>query len=535
MGDVAEVARRVFGYGVLRPGQAEAMAAVAAGRDTLVVLPTGAGKSAVYQVPAVLRRGPTVVVSPLIALQQDQVARLAELGRRTQAFAVSSAVTEGERDEAFRRVADGAAEFLFLAPEQLANPDVLARVAALRPSLVAVDEAHCVSSWGHDFRPDYLRLGELVDAIGHPPVVALTATAAPPVRDDIVTRLRLRDPLVVVRGYARPNIVLEVVRVLSPEEQRAALLDRAANLPAPGLVYAGTRRGAEELAAAAALDLGAQGPRVAVYHGGRRAAERRQVQDAFMAGALDLVVATSAFGLGIDKPEVRFVLHATVPDSPDSYYQEVGRACRDGGPAQAVLFYRPEDLGLRRYFAAGVPDHADVVQVAAALAAGTTDPRRLREATGLGPRRLGRIRNLLPEVPPADRSDPQRAATAALALAERHRKLERSRIEMMRGYAETTGCRRQFLLGYFGEDLPEPCGRCDRCAAGNGDAAPRRAAPAYPVQARVCHPQFGEGVVMTHGRDPDTVTVLFDEAGYRHLALDAVDGNGLLTRVDPDR
>ncbi|MFZ5850858.1 MAG: DEAD/DEAH box helicase, partial [Actinomycetota bacterium] len=236
------------------------MAAVAAGRDTLVVLPTGAGKSAVYQVPAVLRRGPTVVVSPLIALQQDQVARLAELGRRTQAFAVSSAVTEGERDEAFRRVADGAAEFLFLAPEQLANPDVLARVATLRPSLVAVDEAHCVSSWGHDFRPDYLRLGELVDALGHPPVVALTATAAPPVRDDIVTRLRLRDPLVVVRGYARPNIVLEVVRVLPPEEQRAALLDRAANLPAPGLVYAGTRRGAEELAAAA----GARGRSVAV-------------------------------------------------------------------------------------------------------------------------------------------------------------------------------------------------------------------------------------------------------------------------------
>ncbi len=518
----------MFGYEQLRAGQAEAMASLVAGRDVLLVLPTGAGKSAVYQIPAVILRRPTVVVSPLIALQRDQVAALQEVGGQTRAHAVSSAASQGQRRAAFADMRAGQAEFLFLAPEQLANDEVLARVRALRPSFVAVDEAHCVSAWGHDFRPDYLRLGEFLDALGHPRVVALTATAAPPVREDIVERLHLRDPHVIVRGFAPSNIALGVVRVMSDAEKREAVLLRAAAEVKPGVVYTGTRREAEEYAAAVAeLGLAA-----AAYHGGLRTAVRNEVQHAFMGGELDVIVATSAFGMGIDKPDIRFVLHATVPDSPDSYYQETGRAGRDGKAAHAVLFYRPEDLGLRRFFASAMPDAGDIEVVADALVREErVTRRRLGEITGFGPRKLGRILNLLSEVEPTQRRNPPEASRRAVAVAESHRRLEQSRIEMMRRYAETTGCRRQFLLGYFGEHLPEPCGNCDTCRAGAGEAVDQPRRPLFPLQSRVRHPEFGTGMVMSYDTDPDRVTVLFDEAGYRTLALAAVRDHALLAAV----
>src|SRR5689334_9970847 len=250
--EVERVAREVFGYEELRPGQADAMAALVDGHDVLLVMPTGGGKSAVYQIPAVILHGATVVVSPLIALQRDQVDALRERGRQTMAHAVSSAVSAAEREEAWEAVASGEAEFLFLAPEQLANPEVLERVRALAPSVVAVDEAHAVSAWGHDFRPDYLRLGEFIDAIGHPRVVALTATAAPPVREDIVERLRMRDPEVIVRGFARPNITIEVVRPTSDADKRDTVLLRTAAEAKPAILYTATRKETEEYAAAVA-------------------------------------------------------------------------------------------------------------------------------------------------------------------------------------------------------------------------------------------------------------------------------------------
>jgi ATP-dependent DNA helicase RecQ len=469
------------------------------------------------------------VISPLIALQRDQVDGLLEHGDdRTKAYAVSSAVSARERQEAWDAVESGEAEFLFLAPEQLANEDVLERVKALRPSIVAVDEAHAVSAWGHDFRPDYLRLGELIDAIGHPRVIALTATASPPVRDDIVRRLHLRDAEVIVRGFARPNIFLEVVRILSDRDKREAVLLRAMSEAKPCIVYTGTRKDAEDYAAGIAeLGLAA-----AAYHGGMRARDRDDVQRRFLCDELDVIVATSAFGMGIDKPGVRTVIHATVPDSPDSYYQEVGRAGRDGEPSHAVLYYREEDLGLRRFFAGGIPAADDLAHVAGArrnLADGRSDAavrRELAEATGFGPRKLGRLLNLLDEAEGLD--DPRAAAERAVEVAESRRKLEESRIEMMRGFAETTGCRRQFLMSYFGEHLPDPCGSCDTCVAGTAEAGTRPADAPYDLQSRVRHPEFGAGVVMGYDTDPDTVTVLFEESGYRTLALKAVQANDLL-------
>ncbi|MDQ4068186.1 MAG: RecQ family ATP-dependent DNA helicase, partial [Actinomycetota bacterium] len=272
------LARNTFGFDQLRPGQEDAIRAAAEGRDTLAVLPTGAGKSAIYQLAALLIPGPTVVVSPLIALQRDQVQAL--LANGVDAAEANSQVRAADRREAFEDFGSGDLEFLFLAPEQLANPEVLDEVAAAKPSLLVVDEAHCISSWGHDFRPDYLRLGAVAEALGRPPILALTATAAPPVRAEIVERLGLRDPLVVVRGFDRPNIALAVERFTDGDAKRAALLDRvteAAREAGVGIVYAATRRIAEEVAEA----LAARGVRGEAYHGGLPASRRREIEAAF--------------------------------------------------------------------------------------------------------------------------------------------------------------------------------------------------------------------------------------------------------------
>ncbi len=530
MDEVRDTARDVFGWSELRPAQAEAITALLDGHDVLLVMPTGAGKSAVYQLPGVHLDGPTLVVSPLIALQHDQVTSLLDRGDEvTNAVAVSSAVSAGKRGEALDAAARGEVEFLFLAPEQLVNDDVLERVREARPSLVAIDEAHCVSAWGHDFRPDYLRLGELIDRLGdpRPRVIALTATAAPPVRDDIVERLRLVQPKVIVRGFARPNIKLEVVRALGDEEKHSMVIERVASEVKPGILYTATRRSAEEYAE----ELRELGLRSCAYHGNLKRAERVESQRLFTNGELDVMVATSAFGMGIDKPDIRFVVHAEVADSPDSYYQEVGRAGRDGKPATAVLYYRQEDLGLRRFFTSAVPDADDIRSVAAAVArhggeAGDIHRVEVQDATGLGPRKAARILNLLDGV---DLSEPDAATEKAIRRAEGNQRLERSRVEMMRGYAETTGCRRQFILSYFGESLPEPCGNCDTCLAGTATAADVPADTPYPPQARVRHREFGPGVVMSH--DDDRVTVLFEEAGYRTLAVPAV-AEGVLVVED---
>jgi ATP-dependent DNA helicase RecQ len=526
---VSRAAREVLGYEALRPGQGEAVESVLAGRDTLAVLSTGSGKSAIYQLSGLLTEGATLVISPLIALQRDQVERLRE--RALGAAQLNSSVPESERAKALADLADDALEFLFLAPEQLANPEVLDELAASRPSLVVIDEAHCISEWGHDFRPDYLRLGTAIEALGHPTVLALTATAAPPVREEIIHRLGLQDPEVVVRGFDRPNIDLAVDRFHDERRQRAALLDRTAEAPKPGIVYAATRRATEELAEG----LRDRGVRAAAYHAGLKASAREAAHERFMDSDVDVIVATTAFGMGVDKPDVRFVHHAHVPDSVDSYFQEVGRAGRDGRPSQAVLFYRPEDLGLRRFFAGGGQVGLDELREVAQVVSRARDPIEptdLQERTELSQSKLATAVSRLEDAGavevlptghvarPAGAPPLEEAVQEALRTEEDRREFERSRLEMMRAFAETDDCRREVVLTYFGEPFEGPCGRCDNCRAGLVEEDDGGDEP-FALGARVAHPEWGEGVVQRYDGDR-AVVVLFDEVGYKTLALDVV-------------
>jgi ATP-dependent DNA helicase RecQ len=459
---IERAAGEVFGFEQLRPGQAEAVEHVLAGRDTLAVMSTGYGKSAIYQIAALLIPGPTVVVSPLIALQSEQVEEL-EREKAGGAAAVSSFVPAGARREALEELAAGELEFVFLSPEQLSNEEVLADVVAARPSLFVVDEAHLISEWGHDFRPDYLKLGAVAEAVGRPPVLALTATAAPPVRDEIVERLGMRSPEVIVRGFDRPEIWLGVERFHAERSKREALLERVAAEPKPGIVYAATRRLSEELAG----ELAEHGVSAVAYHAGLSRRARMAAQEAFMTDEVEVVVATTAFGMGVDKPNVRFVFHSEPADSVDSYYQELGRAGRDREPARALLFYRPEDLGLRRFFAGG-------------------------------------------------------------PTSDRHREFERSRVEMMGAYAESSGCRRAFVLTYFGERFSPPCGNCDNCQAGlvSADSGERP----FAEGTEVAHERWGVGTVQHY--EEGSVVVLFESVGYKKLGVDIVLERGLLASVD---
>jgi ATP-dependent DNA helicase RecQ len=539
---IERVAREAFGFAALRPGQREAIEAVLQGRDALAVMSTGSGKSAIYQIAGLLSPGATVVISPLIALQRDQVDDLA--ARATGGAAqLNSHIPASERERALAELAEEALEFLLLAPEQLANRDVLDRLAVARPSLLVVDEAHCISEWGHDFRHDYLRIGAAAQALGRPTILALTATAAPPVRDEIVERLGLRDPAIVIRGFDRPNIRLRVERFHGEggeERKLRALAERIADAGPPGIVYVATRRQSEELAES----LCERDVRAASYHAGMKPAERDDVQERFMAGDLDVVAATTAFGMGIDKPDVRWVLHSEVSESLDAYYQEVGRAGRDGAPAECVLFYRTEDLGLRHFFSgAGHVEVDEIGQVLAAVRehAGPVEPAELQEATELSQTKLttavARLEEagaveVLPtgEVAPVeDDRPPSEAVRAAAEAEEKRRSFDRSRVDMMRAYAETDGCRRAFLLSYFGEPFEPPCGNCDNCLSGRSLGAAAPGDVPFVVGARVAHGQWGEGVVQRY--DDDSVVVLFDEAGYKTLALEVIREREILSAV----
>ncbi|SHF46413.1 RecQ family ATP-dependent DNA helicase [Streptoalloteichus hindustanus] len=503
-------------------------------RDTLVVLAAGAGKTAIYAIAGRSLPGPTVVVSPTLSLQRDQVESLRAAG--LAAACANSRMSAGDHAAAFAGFRRHELEFLLLAPEQLARRDVVDELRAARPSLFVVDEAHCVSEWGHDFRPDYLALTGVIEELGRPRVLALTATASQSVREEIVDRLGMREPAVVVRDVDRPNIHL-AVQLHGKDAKDDAVVADVLDRTGSGIVYVATRRHADELAEA----LRSAGEDAAAYHGTLRRQERDEVQDAFMGDALRVVVATNAFGMGVDKPDVRFVLHADPPPSVDAYYQEIGRAGRDGAAATAVLHHGPRDFGLARYLSSGGDPSPD--QFAALVRelrrSGPSARGPLGERLGLSRHALGRI------VPPLVRAGAVRevarrrlaavdtdtpvgrlAEAAAESLRRRH-ELQRSRVETMRRYAETTDCRRRVLLEMLGEVRDEPCGRCDNCDRGR--AHERRDGEPRPG-TRVRHQEWGSGTVQTV--EDDIVVVLFDDSGYRTLSLPVVRDRRLLSTED---
>ena len=458
----------------------------------LLVAPTGAGKSLVYLVGGVLTDGPTLVVSPLLALQQDQIDRIEAAPGNVHAARISSAETERQRDEVLARAADGEVDFLFLAPEQLANDEVRRRLAGLGPGLVAVDEAHCVSAWGHDFRPDYLRLGELVGQLGAPRVVAMTATAAPPVRDDIVERLRLRRPAH-VRDRLRPAEHRPRGRSAPPtsrnsgpgcwtrsREGRASSTAAPAGRPRSTPPRSPTRGAGRGLPRRAGRPPRAGGPRG--VHGGR--GRRRGRHLGVRHGDRQADSGSCA------RPGPGVAGHLLPGGRP--------RRARRGGRPRATLVYRPEDLALGRFFSAPVPRPGDVERCWRPRPPSATEPAQRSPSTRGSARARSAGSSTCARMSPADGR--QAAATRSLAGdsggPRRDRSLERSRVEMMRGYAETDRCRTEFLVGYFGERLGERCGVCDNCRAGVGaEPAERRGRAVRRCRREVRHEEFGEGVV----------------------------------------
>jgi ATP-dependent DNA helicase RecQ len=538
--EIERVAEERFGYAQLRPVQLAAIETLVSGRDVLAVLPTGSGKSAIYQIAAALLDGITIVVSPLIALQRDQLEGLADAPDAPAAVAVNSSQTDAENGAAWSALRSGEATYVLLAPEQLRKEDVLERLRGLQVSLFAVDEAHCVSAWGHDFRPDYLQLGAAISRLGGPTTVALTATGSPPVREEITARLGLTDPYLASGGFDRPNISLAVTRHTEERAKRQAVVEQVAGLPMPGLVYTATRAGTERYAAA----LAEQGLRAAAYHAGLKSSERDDVHERFRDDQLDVVVATTAFGMGIDKPNVRFVVHADIPDSVDSYYQEIGRAGRDGEPSSAVLHYREQDLGLRRFFAARSPDTSALERAFDALLAEERPltVAQLAERLDTTSRRLGGLLNSLEsagaltrrsgKLRPDRKLDARQAAAKAVERSEERERIDGSRIAMMRAYAEADSCRRQALLAYFGEEYERRCESCDWCAEHPDQPTTPQAPDAdvpFPAQAEVVHREWGPGTVMSV--EEDRITVFFEEQGYKVLSLEAIEEHDLLARA----
>jgi ATP-dependent DNA helicase RecQ len=481
-----------FGHETLRPGQSEVIADIFAGKPVIAVMPTGAGKSLCYQLPAVIygeRGGVTLVVSPLIALMKDQVDALTARG--VPAVALTSHAGAGEQSEILDGIRAGRYTLVYVAPERFRSPrfvDALRSIAG-RLALIAIDEAHCISEWGHDFRPDYRRLGPIVKALGAPRLAAFTATATPEVRRDIAHQLGMEGARPHVRGFDRPNLRYEVVKVGGTAD-KAHQLAEVARMREGGvaLVYAATRKNAE----AYALELKSAGMKVRVYHAGLENNAREKAQDHFMAGQLDAIVATNAFGMGVDKRDIRLVVHADIPRSPEAYYQEAGRGGRDGKPTRCVLLFNHGDIRLQEFLIDASYPSAEVLRGLWKL---LRDRPNLGELTAYDDELEARLkRNLGAEVSNATigaamrilerhgmlRRDDQRIAAVRpdpgadfpildVTSLQRRAEVERSKLRTMVEYAYYPRCRRQFVLEYFGDEdwanRDRRCGACDNCDA----------------------------------------------------------------------
>jgi DNA topoisomerase-3 len=498
-----EILNTRFAYSQFRPRQEAICRAVADGRDALVVMPTGAGKSLCYQVPGLARGGTTLVISPLVALIEDQVTRL--ISRGVRAARIHSGRSREESRETFRAYLRGELEFLFIAPERLAVPGFAEMLKQHPPALIAVDEAHCISHWGHDFRPDYRLVGERLQGLKNTPVVALTATATPLVQRDICVQLRLREPELFIHGFRRENLAIQVVDALPSEraERIAILLGDPERRPA--IVYAPTRKKAEELASTLPAAL-----RASAYHAGMTPKDREAVQLSFLNGTADVIVATVAFGMGIDKANVRTVVHAALPGSLESYYQEIGRGGRDGLQSRAILFHCFSDRKTHEFFMdRDQPDSSVLTKIRGAVPeTGMISADDLRSSVrGIEPDVFEKALEKLwahGGVKIENGEQVSRGIAEWKKPYEEQRKHRLGQLDSMQAFTESGGCRMTTLIRHFGDesDGTRPCGICDRCA---------------PVSQVRNFDELERGVAASTlaslaGKDGQAVGRLFDEA-----------------------
>jgi len=496
MAAVAQRLRRQFGLRAFRPGQERVIRNVLAKKDTLAVMPTGSGKSLTFQLPAMVLDGVTVVVSPLLALMKDQTDKLRRRGV-VAARLDSTLTTKGER-ETLQAIEEGAQKLVYVTPERAGSSDFKDELGGRPVELFVIDEAHCVSQWGHDFRPSYLNLRRAIESLAvngsRPPVLALTATATPRVVEDIKERLGMQEPDVVHLGFARPELIFEVRAVADEKAQVKRLLRLVRRIKGSGIVYCSTINTVEALAGA----LPRLGLRVGKYHGKMTKQERDTEQHRFMRNQVRVMIATNAFGLGVDKPDIRFVLHYNLPGSVEQYYQEAGRAGRDGKPARCVLLWRPGDEEVQQHFnTQKYPGRDQVRAVTQALLAGPGKASDIAMRAGVPVKKAQVVLVMLEEghlaralagdiwAPSEETADEQMIWNAAETYRKK-RESDRERLQAMLDYANSRKCRVAYLMGYFGQEVG-PCGRCDNCTGKNAaeeepdeDEAPARALPELP-------------------------------------------------------
>ncbi len=456
--------RQTFGFSSFRANQEAVCSAATEGHDVLLVMPTGAGKSLCYQLPAIARGGTGLVVSPLIALMDDQAAKLKAAG--LSVARIHSGLSREDSRQACRDYLDGKLQFLFIAPERMRVPGFPEMLARRKPSLIAIDEAHCISAWGHDFRPDYRMLGDYLPSLRPAPVIALTATATPAVQRDIVQQLQLQQPKLFIHGFRRENLAIEVMELSKPQrtEFTAKFLDDP--LRRPAIVYAPSRKAAEELAG----ELGRRFP-AAAYHAGLDPGTRERVQRHFQSGKLEVVVATIAFGMGIDKADVRTVVHYALPASVEAYYQEIGRAGRDGQPSRTVLLYSFADRKMHDFFLErDYPVATELMRVARVLSDEPQEPEDLRARLKMDTETFDKAVEKLAAQGAAvvDFSGTVRKidGVAWQSGYEQQVEFRRSQIDRMMAFATTQQCRMTALIRHFGDtaDGHRPCGHCDFCS-----------------------------------------------------------------------
>jgi ATP-dependent DNA helicase RecQ len=547
--DLYKELKHTFGYDTFRPGQKESLEALLDGRDCIAVLPTGSGKSLIFQMFSQLTEGTVIVVSPLLALMKDQVEE-AEI-RGIDAGSINSHQDNADQQKQMRDVKKGKENLLYVTPERFKNAEFMKQLKQSEISLFVIDEAHCISEWGHDFRPAYLDLSFAIKELGNPLVLALTATAAPFIRQDIINQLSLENPKVIVKGINRRNLFLEVIRVHEEPQKKQLLFNLLTGkerkyeadlhskcddaMKGSGVIYCQTTKGAEETA----QWLNEWGIPSDYYHGQRDKAEREAVQDKFMNDKIRVIAATNAFGLGINKEDIRFIIHRDIPGSLESYYQEAGRAGRDRNFALCTIMYQPKDLG-RAAFLSGSPKitRDDVVAVLKGVnGAEKLNFSELKDRCGLGSGTLISVLSIMAENEVMRREGEDifvlkkdiNPDLISLKEERAREEYEKSRLEMIRAYAETDGCRRTFLLNYFGEDNEkQSCTMCDNDAAGlNNDEIVKRAP--FPLGSEVAHKQFGKGTV-THVEE-GSVTVLFENNGYQKLNVEILKQEKLLKKL----